>query len=79
MSDHETSRYDAATGLAQEAPPEVLPDPPLQPSRHGEPPQIDVPEPPDPQQPWNDPAPPEPPTPRPPELPPEASPPEPGT
>ena len=51
--------------------PSVLPDPALEPTRPGEPPVIDTPEPPDPAEPWNEPDPPEPPTPRPPELPPE--------
>jgi hypothetical protein len=42
--------------------PEVLPDPPLEPTLPGEPPVVDEPEPPDPAEP----DPPEPPTPRPP-------------
>jgi hypothetical protein len=54
-----------------ETPPKVLPDPPLQPNRLGEPPGVDLPEP--HRKPWNDPEPPEPPTPQPPELPPEPS------
>jgi len=38
----------------------VLPDPPLEPTRPGEPQVIDTPEPPDPAEPWNEPDPPEP-------------------
>jgi len=62
----------ASNGLsphAMEPTPIVLPDPPLQPRRPGEPPTVDIPEPPDPAAPWDDPEPPEPLTPRPPELP----------
>jgi len=51
-------------------PPEVLPDPPLEPTRPGEPPRIE-PQLPDPQEPWSEPNAPEPPTPRPLELPPQ--------
>ena len=67
----ETTGYGATAGEMQEAPPQVLPDPPLQPRRPGEPPSIE-PEPPDPQEPWNDPEPPKPDPlerPRPPEMP----------
>ena len=52
--------------------PTVLPDPPLEPRRPGEAPTVDIPEPPDPAEPWNEPEPPEPPEPgHPPELPPD--------
>ena len=51
--------------------PTVLPDPPLEPRRPGEPATVDIPEPPNPAEPWDQPEPPQPPTPRPPVLPPD--------
>jgi len=70
QAEAEETGYGATEGTSPDAPPQVLPDPALQPGQPGQPPRIE-PEPPDPQDPWNDPQPPEPPTPRPPELPPE--------
>jgi hypothetical protein len=55
----ETSGYGATEGETEEAPSQVLPDPPVQPDRPDEPPRVDPPELPDPQGPWNEPAPPE--------------------
>jgi len=50
----------AGYDVRMEGPPQILPDPPLEPNRPGEPPEIQ-PQPPDPQEPWNDPVPPAPP------------------
>jgi len=77
-SDEQQAAEEAGYGAAEGSetptgPPQVLPDPALQPGQPGQPPQIE-PEPPDPQEPWNQPETPEPPTPRPPELPPEPEP-----
>ncbi|HUF00858.1 MAG TPA: hypothetical protein VMN35_00405 [Gaiellaceae bacterium] len=58
--EEETGYGAAAEGTSPDAPPQVHPDPALQPGQPGQPPRIE-PEPPDPQQPWDDPQPPRPP------------------
>ena len=60
---------DSLVGAGTDPGPDVLPDPPLEPTRPGEPPVIDTPQLPDPAEPWNEPETPEPPTPRPPQIP----------
>jgi hypothetical protein len=60
---------DSPVGAGTDPRPDVLPDPPLEPARPGEPPVIETPELPDPTEPWNEPETPEPPTPRPPQVP----------
>ena len=60
---------DSLVGAGTDPGPDVLPDPPLEPTRPGEPPVIDTPQLPDPAEPWNEPETPEPPTPRPPRIP----------
>jgi hypothetical protein len=52
----EETGYADTQAPTPDAPPQVLPDPAIQPRRPGEPPQIE-PEPPDPQEPWSDPEP----------------------
>ena len=56
----EETGYAPTEGSSPEGPPQVLPDPAIQPTRPGEPPQVD-PEPPDPGEPWTQPEPPKPP------------------
>lgn len=72
QAEEEETGYGAADATSPDAPPQVQPDPALQPGQPGAPPRIE-PEPPDPQEPWSEPGTsPEPPSPRrPPELPPE--------
>src|SRR6187200_3141103 len=60
---------DSLVGAGTDPGLDVLPDPPLEPTRPGEPPVIDTPQLPDPAEPWNEPETPEPPTPRPPQIP----------